>query len=76
MREIIKTRRKVQEIYSVETFEDLLEKCMLTDTEKAILRLHYQQGKDLAFIGDELGFSESTIKRKHRQILIKISHMV
>lgn len=76
MSETVETRRKIQEIHSVKTFEDLLESCMLTDVEKSILRLHYQQGKDLAFIGDELGFSESTIKRKHRQILSKISHMV
>lgn len=76
MSETVETRRKIQEIHSVKTFEDLLESCMLTDVEKSILRLHYQQGKDLAFIGDELGFSELTIKRKHRQILSKISHMV
>lgn len=69
MSEHIDTRRKIQDISSVKTFEELLENCILTDEDKMLMRLHYLNGKDFRFIGDLLGFSESTIKRRHKKIL-------
>lgn len=64
-------RAQLKGICSVQTFEDLLESCTLTDEDKDLLKLHYLKGKDFRYIGDELGYSESTIKRKHRKILSK-----
>lgn len=75
MSEHIDTRRKIQDISSVKTFEELLENCVLTDEDKMLMRLHYLNGKDFRFIGDSLGFSESTIKRRHKKILQKLNKM-
>lgn len=75
MSEHIDTRRKIQDISSVKTFEELLENCILTDEDKMLMRLHYLNGKDFRFIGASLGFSESTIKRRHKKILQKLNKM-
>lgn len=76
MSEHIETRRKLKCIYSIQSFEDLLENCILTEDDKTILRLHYLKGKDFCFIADELGYSESTIKRHHKKILSKLNNML
>lgn len=76
MSEHIETRRKLQNIYSIQNFEDLLESCILTEDDKTILRLHYLKGKDFRFIADELGYAESTIKRHHKKILCKLNKML
>lgn len=71
--EHIKTRSRVKEIASITTFNELLEACTLTNEDKEILRMHYLQGKDFRYIGDILGFSESTIKKRHRKALQKLN---
>lgn len=76
MSEHIETRRKIQGIYSIQSFEDLLESCILTEDDKTLLRLHYLKGKDFRYIGDELGYAESTIKRRHKKILAKLNKML
>ena len=76
MSEHIETRRKLSNIYSVKTFEDLIESCVLTEEDKTLLRLHYLKGKDFRYIGDELGFSESTIKKRHKKILSKLNKLL
>lgn len=72
----IETRNKLRNICEVSTFENLIANCVLSDTEKDILRLHYLKGKDFRYIGDELGFAESTIKGKHRKILSKLNKLI
>ena len=72
----IETRHKVEEIASISSFNSLLEKSTLSDTDKSIVRLHYIEGKDFCYIGDMLGFSESTIKKRHRKILNKLSKLL
>ena len=72
----IKARHKVKEIAEIKTFNQLLDACTLTDTDKELLRLHYLQEKDFRYIGDMLGFSESTIKRKHRKALQKLNKIL
>ncbi len=74
--EHIKTRQKLKSICEVSTFENLMEKCILSDIEKEILRLHYLKGKDFCYIGDELGFAEVTIKKKHKKILQKLNKLI
>lgn len=76
MSDHIETRRKLKSIYDVRTFEDLLECCVLTDEEKELLKLYYLRGKDLGYIADMLGYSESTIKRKHQKALTKIHKLI
>lgn len=48
----IKTRNTLKDIPLVETFEALLNKSMISDEEKELMRLHYIQKKDFRFIGD------------------------
>lgn len=76
MTDHIEARRKLQQICGVQEFEQILQKCILTEDEKTILRLHYLDGKNLAYIGDVLGWSESTVKAKHRKILKKLNHFL
>lgn len=74
--EHIKTRNKIKEIASVTTFNDLIDMCMITEEDKELLRLHYLQGKDFRYIGDKLGFAESTIKKRHRKALQKLNKLL
>ena len=74
--EHIKTRNRVKSIAKVSTFNDLLETCTLTEEDKEILRMHYLHGKDFRYIGDTLGFSESTIKKRHRKALQKLNKVL
>ena len=76
MSEHIETRKKVQGIASISSFHDLLNQTVLSDSEKQILVLHYIENKDFRYIGDMLGYSESTIKRKHKKALNKISKIL
>lgn len=74
--EHIKTKRKIKEIASINTFNDLINACTLTEEDKEILRMHYLQGKDFRYIGDVLGFSESTIKKRHKKSLSKLNKIL
>lgn len=72
----IETKHKLKSIYDVNTFEELINNCTLCDEDKELMRLHYLKGKDFNFIADTLGFSESTIKRRHRKALSKLNKML
>ena len=72
----IETRNKLKGIADISSFTDLLNKSTISDDDKLLLRLHYLQGKDFRYIGDMLGYSESTIKQRHRRILKKISKIL
>lgn len=74
--EHIKTRNKIKEIASITTFNDLIGACTLTDEDRELLKLHYLQGKDFRYIGDKLGFAESTIKKRHRKALQKLNKLL
>lgn len=69
------TRRKLKEIPNISQFDDLLKQATLTDEDKEILRLHYLKGKDFRYIGDALGYSEATIKKRHAKALIKLNKL-
>ena len=70
------TRKKIRDIADIETFNGLLDACMLSDEDKQLLRMHYIKGQDFRYIGDMLGFAESTVKRKHRKALQKLNKML
>jgi len=70
------TRRKVQDIGSFSSLQDLLDNSTLSDLDKEIIVLHYVQEKNFAYIGDELGYSESGIKKRHQKILNKLSQLI
>lgn len=72
----IENRKKLQGIASISTFQDILNKTILSDDEKNLLVLHYLENKDFNYIADMLGYSESTIKRKHKKALNKIAKIL
>jgi DNA-directed RNA polymerase specialized sigma subunit len=72
----IETRSKIKSIADISSFNDLLEASTLSATDKQILILHYIEGKDFRYIGDMLGFAESTIKHKHRRIISKLGKLI
>lgn len=74
--EHVQTKHKMKSIYDVETFEELLRRCVLKNVERKVLRMHYLKGNDFRFIGDELGYSERGIKEIHRKALKKMKNLL
>lgn len=70
------TKHKLKDICEVKTFEELLERCILTEEEKHILREHYLHGKSLVAISMEMGYAEDTIKHKHQKILKRLHRIM
>lgn len=70
-----RARKGLKEIETVEDFENVLEQIMLSEEEKALLRLHYKENKTLSYIADVLGMSEANVKKIHRKLLLKISKL-
>lgn len=60
---------RVRCIKNVRLFEDLLCRLMVSDEDKEILRMIYKEHKSFSYIADTLGYSEGTIKRRHRYSL-------
>lgn len=76
MTEHIETRTKLKEIVEIQTFSDLLDRCILSEEDRRIMELHYLQDKDLRYIADLLGYSEGTIKKRHRKVLKKLKKIL
>lgn len=74
-KENAKTRDRIKQIETIEQFENLLNKLILSDEERNILILHYKEQKPLVYIADVLGMSESTVKRKHKKLLMKVGKL-
>ena len=75
-KETQKTRKRLKDIGSIEEFNDLLERTMLSTEEKQILILYYKEQKTLTYIADFLGMLEITVKRKHKKLLMKIGKLL
>lgn len=75
-KETQKTRKRLKDIGSIEEFNDLSERTMLSTEEKQILILYYKEQKTLTYIADFLGMSEITVKRKHKKLLMKIGKLL
>ena len=75
-KERMEARNKLRNIILKTEFESLLEDYVLTDEDKELMRLHYLKGKDFRFIADALGYSETTIKKRHSKILTKVSKLI
>lgn len=74
MTEHMKMKHKMQE--DVKTFSDMLKSPLLSEEDKKLLKLIYIDGQDYRFIGDIIGASESTVKKKHNKILKIISKIL
>lgn len=76
MTEHRKTKNKIKSIPSMSDFNALLDACVLSAEDKEIMRMIYVQNKTLSYIADILGYSESTIKKRHKKILSKIQKII
>lgn len=76
MTEHIKTRRAIVDIADIKSFRELLSSCTLSNEEKDIMEQHYIEKKNFAYIGDMLGYTETTVIKKHRKILAKLSRIL
>ena len=70
-----RTRDKIKNIPTIKDFDDLLSQTMLNDDDIKIMEMIYKDRLPLGVIADRLCMSESTIKRKHKRILVKMSKM-
>ncbi len=74
--EYIKIKHKVKEIPDIRSFNGLLEASTLSDLDKEIIRMYYIQQRDFAYIADSLGYTEQTVKLKHKKALMKLSKLL
>ncbi len=70
-----RTRDKIKNIPTIKDFDDLLSQTMLNDDDIKIMEMIYKDRLPLGVIADKLCMSESTVKRKHKRILVKMSKM-
>lgn len=75
-KENAETKNKLKNMESVNDFEELLNKLMASEEDKKILIMHYKDGKPLGYIADVLGISESSVKKKHSKLLMKIGKII
>ena len=74
--EHIRVKRKLRDIVSIKTFEDIINDLMISEQEKKLMYLYYVKKNDFCFIADTLGMSESSVKNLHRNVLKKISKIL
>lgn len=72
----IETKHKIKEIADLSSFYQLIDKATLSAEDKTLLKYIYIDRYNFSLIGDKLGYSESTIKKKHKRILGKLSRML
>ena len=65
-------KRKITEISSTKTFNELIDSTILSSEEKAIIDDIYIKKLTLFAIAEKLGYSESGIKKKHSKILKRL----
>lgn len=70
------TRNKLKQISSVEDFEQLIECTMLSEEERNIVNMYYRDKKSMQYIADVLGMSESSVKKKHKNVLMKVGKTI
>jgi DNA-directed RNA polymerase specialized sigma subunit len=74
--EYIKIKRKVKDIPDIRSFNSLLEASTFSDIDKEIIRMYYLQERDFAYIADSLGYTEQTVKLKHKKAIMKLSKLI
>ena len=72
----VSVQMALRSIPEVDTFEDLLARTTLSDLDKTILRQHYLEDKDFAYIADTIGYSESGVRKRHAKAIKKLSNML
>ena len=70
------TQHSLQEIPDVKSFEEIIQALAISEEDKTLMRLHYLEDKSFQYIADELGLSESWVKKKHLKILKKLNKIL
>lgn len=76
MSEHIDTKHKIQGLQRYDDFYSLINSCIMSDEDRQILKMIYIEDKTLSYIGDTLGYSESTIKSRHKKLLKKLTKLL
>lgn len=74
MTEHLKIKHKLKE--DIKTFDDMMKCKYLSDDEKKLAMMIYIDKKDYRCIGDEIGLSESTVKKRHKDLIKKIGNIL
>lgn len=74
MTEHCKIKRKLKS--DIKTYADILNSPYISDKEKELMDMIYIQKYDYMFIGDYLGVSESTVKKRHKDLIKKIGKIL
>lgn len=74
MTDHIRMKHKLKE--DIKTFADIMNSPYVSDEEKQLLNLIYIDRKDYRLIGDTLGMSESTVKKRHKDLVNKIAKII
>ena len=67
------TRKQLTDMPLLESYLDLVHRAKLTDLERKLCDRKYLNGWTLIQIGEELGYSETHMKRVHRNALRKLT---
>lgn len=76
MTEHMKVKKKLQSIPLKAEFNDLIERSMLSDKEKQMMRLYYVDNKDFGYIADIMGYTQCGIAKMHKRVLRKIESLL
>lgn len=69
-------RRHIQDIPRKADYETLMDSANLTDLERMVCDYKYRRGWSLIQIGEELGYSESWMKKIHHHALKKLEKLI
>lgn len=65
-------RRSIRTLPSVKDYSQLMDTAKLTPIERRVCDLKYLKDFSMITIGEELGYSESGIKKIHQRVLTKL----
>ena len=71
----IELKHEVQKITKTE-FNGILDEAMLSENEKAMMRMYYGEKKDMGYIADTLGYSKIGVLKMHKRILERIESLL
>lgn len=74
--EHIETGRKLKQIAARLEFEEILDRCALSEEEKKIVWMHYLEKLDFNSIAKDMKMAESTARKWNRDAVAKISRIL
>lgn len=76
VRKHIETRNAINAIPRKDDLRSLLDGINIDPMDREIMRMRYEEKKSWDYIADTIGYSLSTVKRRHARILNKISKII